>query len=194
MRKQIFFMLALAVGLSACSSYSYHAVSNKNVAQNYKTFAWLPESKNKANQVYDNDVATERIVEATSKALTEKGLRLNTKNPDLLIKYTANVSTATKTYNDPVYYNAPSRLVPRLGYARGRAFYYYSYVNPFPVYVGSEIRQMKVKEGNVMIDLIDRKSGKVIWRGWAEGEVNNPEKTINDIPKVVENIFKKLNG
>lgn len=43
-----------------------------------------------------------------------------------------------------------------------------------------------------MIDMIDRKSGRVIWRGWAEGEIGNPEKAINDIPMVVDNIFKKL--
>ena len=43
-----------------------------------------------------------------------------------------------------------------------------------------------------MIDLIDRKTGKVIWRGWAEGQIGSPEKAINDIPKVVDNIFKKL--
>ncbi len=187
-------MLALSVGLSACSTYQYHAVSNKPVAQNYKTFAWLPEGKSKASKVYDNDVATDRIVEATSKALNDRGLQLDNRNPDLLIKYTADVTTQTKEYSEPVYYNSPSRLVPRVAYSRGRAFYYYSYTNPYPVYVGSELRQMKVKEGSVMIDLIERKSGKVIWRGWAEGEVNNPEKTINDIPKVVENIFKKLNS
>ena len=43
-----------------------------------------------------------------------------------------------------------------------------------------------------MIDIIDHKSSKVIWRGWAEGEVNNPEKASNEIPGVIGNIFKKL--
>lgn len=192
MRTKIFILLALTVGLSACSPYSYYAVSNKKLSSNYKSFAWLPEGKSKASKLYDNEVATDKIIEATSKALTERGLELDNKKPDILIKYTANVNTSTREYNEPVYYNPPARYVPRVGFARGRAFYYYSYVNPYPVYVGSEMRKMRVKEGSVMIDLIDRKTGKVIWRGWAEGEVNNPEKAINDIPKVVDNIFKKL--
>ncbi len=192
MRKQFFILLALALGLSACSNYNYYAVSNKKLSPSYKSFAWLPEGKSRATKLYDNDVATEKIVEATSSALQSRGFQLDNKNPDILIKYTAGVTTSTREYNEPVYYNAPTRIVPRVGYARGRAFYYYSYVNPFPVHVGSELRQVRVKEGSVMIDLIDRKSGKVIWRGWAEGEVNNPEKAINDIPKVVDNIFKKL--
>ena len=194
MRKQFFILLALALGLSACSNYTYHAVSNKKLNSNYQSFAWLPESKSKASKIYDNDVATDRIVEATSTALENRGLKLDNKNPDLLIKYTASVNTTTKQYSDPVYYNPPARYVPRVAFSRGRAFYYYSYINPYPVYVGSEMRKINVKEGSVMIDLIDRKSGKLIWRGWAEGEITNSEKAINDIPKVVDNIFKKLSS
>lgn len=194
MKNRILILLAMALGLSACSSYNYYSVSNKKLNPAYKSFAWLPEGKSKATKVYDNDIATDKIIEATSTALENRGYTLNTKNPDILIKYTAGVTTTTKEYNEPVYYNAPSRLVPRVGYARGRAFYYYAYTNPYPVYVGSEQRHMKVKEGSVMIDLIDRKSGKVIWRGWAEGEVNDPEKAINDIPKVIEGIFNKLSS
>jgi len=194
MRKQFFILLALALGLSACSPYSYYAVSNKKIGTSYHSFAWLPEGKSKASKLYDNDVATDKIVEATSAALQNRGLKLDNKNPDLLIKYTANVNTTTKQYAEAVYYNAPARYVPRLGFSRGRAFYYYAYVNPFPVYVGDEMRKIRVNEGSVMIDLIDRKSGKLIWRGWAEGEVSNPEKAINDIPKVVDNIFKKLSS
>ena len=62
-----------------------------------------------------------------------------------------------------------------------------------PVYKGDRERNITVKAGSLMIDLIDRKTSKVIWRGWTEGEVENAEKTINDLPEVVANIFKKLN-
>jgi PBP1b-binding outer membrane lipoprotein LpoB len=194
MIKQFFILLALALGLSACSNYNYYAVSNKKLTSAYKSFAWLPESKSKATKIYDNDVATDKIVEATSRALEQRGLNLDNKNPDLLIKYTAVVNNTVKQYNEPVYYNAPPYFAPRMGFARGRAFYYYSYVNPMPIYVGSEMRKVNVKEGSVIIDLIDRKTGKVIWRGWSEGEVGNPEKAINDIPKVVDGIFRKLSA
>ena len=85
MRKQFFILLALALGLSACSPYNYYAVSNKKINNNYKSFAWLPEEKSKATKVYDNDVATDRIIEATSSALGNRGLTLDNKNPDLLI-------------------------------------------------------------------------------------------------------------
>lgn len=187
-------IVGLVAVLSSCSSYNYYSVSNKNLKGEYRSYAWLPESKSKASSIYNNDIATDRIVEAVSAELNNRGFKLNNKKPDLLIRYTAVVNKETKSYNEPVYYDPPGRFVPRVGYHRGRAFYYYSYRNPFPVYVGNEYRTVNVKQGSVIIDLIDRKTSKVIWRGWAEGELNNPEKAIAELPKVVSNIFKKLPG
>ncbi|MEJ2880508.1 DUF4136 domain-containing protein [Pedobacter sp. GR22-6] len=194
MKKQVILMIAgLSAMLSSCSSYNYYSVSNKPLS-GYQSYAWIPEGKSKASKIYDNDIATDRIVEATAKQLESRGLVLDNKKPDLLVRYTAVVNTEVKKVNEPVYYNAPARFSPRLGYYRGRSFLYYSYWNPLPVYVGSEMRNVRVKEGSVMLDLIDRKTSKVIWRGWAEGEITNPEKALNELPKVVENIFKKLPG
>lgn len=191
MKKQILILLGLVAVMSSCSTYNYYAVSNKKLTE-YRTYAWLPESKSKASNIYDNDVAADKIVEAASAELDKRGFKFNNKRPDVLVRYTAVVNKETKTYDEPVYYDPPGRYVPHVGVHRGRAFYYYAYRNPFPVYVGSEQRMVNVKQGSIMIDLIDRKTKKVVWRGWAEGELNNPEKAIAQLPKVIENIFKKL--
>lgn len=192
MKKQILILCGLLMMvISSCSNYNYYAVSNKKLTE-YRTYAWLPESKSKASNIYDNDVAADKIVESASMELDKRGFKLNNRRPDILIRYTAVVNKETKSYNEPVYYDAPGRYVPRVGLHRGRAFYYYAYRDPFPVYVGSEQRTVNVKQGSIMIDLIDRKTKKVVWRGWAEGELNNPEKAIAELPKVIENIFKKL--
>lgn len=192
MKKQVLILLGLMAVFSSCSSYNYYSVGNKKLNAEYRTYAWLPEGKSKASNIYDNDIAADRIVEMASTELNRRGFELNNRKPDLLVRYTAVVNMETKSYNEPVYYDAPGRYIPRVGIRRGRAFYYYAYRNPFPVYVGNEQRTVNVKQGSIMIDLIDRKTKKVIWRGWAEGEVNNPEKAINELPKVIENIFKKL--
>lgn len=194
MKKQVIFMIVgLTAMLSACSSYNYYAVSNKPLS-GYGSYAWIPEGKSKASKIYDNDVATDRIVEATAKELEGRGLKLDNHKPDILVRYTAVVNTEVKQVNEPMYYNAPARFSPRLAYYRGRAFRYYSYWNPLPVYVGNDLRNVRVKEGSIMLDLIDRKTSKVVWRGWAEGEITNPEKALNELPKVISNIFKKLPG
>lgn len=191
--KKILIYLSMIVCFTSCSTYDYYAVSNKPVnTTKYSTYAWIPESQSKASSTYNNDIATDKIVEAAGAELDKRGFHLNNVKPDLLIKYTAVVNKETRTYDEPVYYNPPPRLLPRMNYYRGRAVYYYSYVDPMPVYVGSRARKMQVKEGSIMIDIIERKTSKLIWRGWAEGEVNDPQKAINDIPTVVANIFKKL--
>lgn len=192
MKKQLFILLVSTALLSACSNYNYYSVSNKPLNTNYKTYAWIPEGESKASNIYNNDVATDRIVDAAGLELNKRGLTLDNQQPDILVRYTANVNKSTTTYEEPVYYNQPPMLSPRVGYYRGRARYYYVYRNPLPIYVGNRERRMSIREGSIMIDLIDRKSSKVIWRGWAEGEVSNPEKALNELPQVVANIFKKL--
>ncbi|MCX2450087.1 DUF4136 domain-containing protein [Pedobacter sp. PLR] len=192
MKKQLFVVLALLATLTACSPYTYYAVSNKPLNATYKTYAWIPEGQSKTSNIYNNDIATDLIVETASQQLNTRGLTLDNAKPDILVRYTAVVNKETRIYNEPVYYYSPWRMGPRVSYYRGRSAYYYSFYDPFPIYVGSTERRMIVKESSIMIDLIDRRSSKVIWRGWAEGVVNNPEKAINELPQVVTNIFKKL--
>ncbi|WP_316822962.1 DUF4136 domain-containing protein [Pedobacter gandavensis] len=192
MKKQLFLLLALLAMLTACSPYNYYAVSNKPLDKNYKTYAWIPEGQSKSSNIYKNDIATDLIVETASQELNKRGFTLDNEKPDILVRYTAVVNRDVRFYNDPVYYYSPWMMGPRIGYYRGRSAFYYSYYNPFPIYVGAAQRRMIVKEGTILIDLIDRKSSKVIWRGWAEGVVDNPEKAIHELPQVVTNIFNKL--
>lgn len=193
MKKLVLMLFTTAVVFSGCSSYNYYAVAHKPLdPAKYKTFAWIPEGKSKSTSIYDNDVATDKIVESASQEMKNRGFTLQSDNPDLLLRYTAVVKKEIKDYTDPVYYNPPSRILPRVSYYGGRRVYYYSYYNPLPIYVGDRERSIRIKANSIMIDIIDRKSSKVVWRGWAEGEVNNPEKAINEIPGVIGNIFKKL--
>ncbi|WP_207422123.1 DUF4136 domain-containing protein [Desertivirga brevis] len=193
MKKAMLLVVLTALILSSCSSYNYYSLnSNKVDIEKYQTYAWVRGNESKLDDYYKNDIAEDKIIDAASTALNSRGLKYDAKKPDLLIRYTAVVDNKSRTVNDPMYYQYPSRLVPRVAYARGRAYYYYQYMTPFPVYVGSEMRKEEFEEGNIVIDLIDRSTSKVVWRGVAKGEVTNPEKAVNDIPKVVSKIFNKL--
>jgi len=53
--------------------------------------------------------------------------------------------------------------------------------------------QENYKEGTLIIDLIDTRTRKVVWRGFGVGEVHrDPQKNIDDIPKVVAGILNQL--
>ena len=195
MRKLVFLLMLSTLILSACSSYNFHSVSNGKVdISKYQTYAWVPVSQSKTSDYYENDIAEDKFINAVNTELNARGFKVNNRNPDLLIRYTAVVDNKSRVISDPVYYQPAPRYIPRRGYYRGRAFYYYQYYRPFPVYAGTETRKVEFEEGNIVIDLIDRNSSKVIWRGVAKGEVNNPEKAVNDIPKVVGKIFNRLSA
>jgi hypothetical protein len=195
MRKLVFSFMLASVILSACSSYNIYTLDSKKLdISKYQSYAWVPSGESKASNYYGNDIAEDRIVEAINTELNARGLQVNSRKPDLLIKYTAVVDTKSKVINDPVYYQAPVRYLPTRAYYKGRPVYYYQYYRPFPVYAGSEAREITVEEGNIVIDLIDRSTSKVIWRGVAKGEVDNPEKAVKDIPKVVGKIFNRLSA
>ena len=195
MRKLVFSLMLTTLILSACSSYNFYSVSNEKVdVSKYQTYAWVPSEESKTSNYYKNDIAEDKIINAVNTELNARGFKVDSRKPDLLIRYTAVVDNKSRVIDEPVYYQPMARYVPVRGYYRGRAFYYYRYYRPFPVYAGRETREIKYEEGNVVIDLIDRNSSKVIWRGVAKGEIDNPEKAINDLPKVVGKIFNRLSA
>ncbi len=178
--------------LTACSSYTYYSVGSGANVGKYRTFAWLPPINNTKNPYYDNDVADQKIKDQATADLETKGLRLKSSTPDLLVRYNIMVDNKVHTYNEPVYSYDFGGFYPRYGYYRGGRAFYYGYRGAFPVYVGDDVYQVPYKEGTLIIDLVDRVTHKVIWRGYGIGEVGNPERAINDLPKIVDGIFNKL--
>ncbi|MEO6979732.1 MAG: DUF4136 domain-containing protein, partial [Mucilaginibacter sp.] len=49
------------------------------------------------------------------------------------------------------------------------------------------------KEGTLIIDLIDPRTHRIVWRGFGVGEVHkNAQKNIDDLPKVVDGVLEQL--
>ena len=58
-----------------------------------------------------------------------------------------------------------------------------------PTYAEKEL----YKEGTLIIDLIDPRTRKIVWRGFGVGEVHkNAQKNIDDLPKVVDGVINQL--
>lgn len=188
-KKSLTIMLLLFTG---CSSYQYYAIQSNNITfSKYRTFAWLPTIDTVKNDGY-TDIADERIKDAVTSKLENIGLVLKAAHPDLLVRYQRLVKNKTKVYDEPQYIYIYNGFYPGdIRYRHGR-YYYYNYTAPFPVYMGSEIVHVPYKEGTLIIDLIDRREKRVIWRGYGVGEITDPETSINDIPEVVNGIIDKL--
>jgi hypothetical protein len=190
-------MLLCAIAcLSACSSYNYYTAGlNKTNMSGYHSFAWLPAQDKKGGSSNDNSIADLKIKDAAVASLSSRGLRLQNSNPDLLVTYTATVGQGSKTVYAATYYGSGGGFYPGWGFGWGwgyRPYYYYG--SPFVYYGGSTpVGKEHYKEGTIIIDLIDTRSHKIVWRGFGVGEVhNNPQKNIEDIPKVVDGIIGQL--
>jgi hypothetical protein len=145
-----------------------------------------------------NDVADIKIKDAATTALVAKGLQLSQRNPDLIVSYTAIVGRGTRTNYYSPYYGAG--FYPGwgfgFGYGWGWGYYrpYYAYGAPFAYYGGLTYAEKEhFKEGTLIIDLVDTRTHKIVWRGFGVGEVHrNPQKNIDDLPKVVTGILDQL--
>ena len=209
MKRSIYLALTalMILGLSACSSYDYYtAAINKTNLSRYHTFAWMPPP-NTGDKKMANSEADAKIKDAATAALVAKGLRLSQHNPDLVVSYTTIVGRGARTnYYSPNYYGGWGGYGGYggwggwgLGFGFGWGWggyyrpYYYAYGAPFayggPTYAEKE----HFKEGTLIIDLIDPNSRKIVWRGFGVGEVHkNPQKNVDDLPKVVNGLLDQL--
>ena len=211
MKRSIYLGLLFMIlsGLSACTSYNYYTAGlNKTNMSGYHTFAWMPTGTAKANGVVTlNSMADANIKDAATTALVGKGMSLKQQQPDLLISYTTTVGRGSRT---TYYTNYGWGGWGGYGWGWGGGFYggwgggfgwgygyrpyYYAYGAPF-AYTGglTYADQEHYKEGTLIIDLIDRRTRKVVWRGFGVGEVHSdPKKNVDDLPKVVDGILKQL--
>lgn len=205
MKRSIYVLLVMLFisGLSACTSYDYYVAGlNRTNLSNYHTFAWMPAGRTKGDNASGSMVADAKIKDAATASLVSKGLTLNQRNPDLIISYSSVVGRGTRTYYYPDYY--PGGFYPGFGLGWGFGYggwggwggwyrpYYYAYGAPF-MYGGMGVGQEHYKEGTLIIDLIDRRSKEIVWRGFGVGEVHrNTQKNVDDLPKVVTGVLEQL--
>jgi len=190
-------MVLLLSGLSACTSYNYYtAAINKTNMSGYHTFAWMPPS---SDQKSTNSIADAKIKDAATADLVAKGLRLSQHNPDLVVTYTTTVGRGTRTnYYSPYYGGWGWGGFGWGGWGWGGGWGYRGYYNafggPFGYYGGLTYAEKEhYKEGTLIIDMIDRRTRRIVWRGFGVGEVhNNPQKTIDDLPKVVDGVLNQF--
>ena len=132
---------------------------------------------------------------AVRQQLTNRGMVLDTVNPDCLFTYTL-ILNKTYTYGQepPPVYAPQSNAGPLPGQYD---MYYYvpastAYYNP-ALYQGT-MQVTTFRDGTLVIDMIDRKQNKIVWRTSAEGKVNEKDRqgvkpTVNEIVPIM---FKKF--
>ena len=154
----------------------------------YQTFNWYPtEVPPGTAEPGDTPYSTlldKRIKEAIASELVKEGINPSTTNPGLLVAYDISVETAQAPANNYVF-------PPGFGYGYS---YWYGYRYNYG-YAGvpafRSIREYRV--GTLVIDLIDRNTNQLVWRGWSEAVVD-PAGPIESrqINKIVASIMSQF--
>lgn len=175
------FACLLIFSFYGCTTVSTYSEKDNSVSfGNYKTFAWLPIDQKDMRENIRLRNQTMVIHESVEKELEKRGLAPDTTAPDILLRFTLKTITRTEFVNQPVY-TYPA------GYGWwGRGHYWYG-----PGYVVYNRYPVKVRDGSLVIDVIERESGNVIWRGWSTEELNNSKAFSKNIPEMIKNIFDR---
>lgn len=172
------------------------------------------------NVFYDNQIVAQSIRKSVNDELISRGFQVQRDTPDVLLQYTILVErreqkiTSVQAVPDPnvSYYNQAFNMNATSAYDSRANLYYYSnpngvynqnfnssnypyytnfgYPMQIPYYVNKNIYEEEFKEGTLIIDIIDRTTGELIWRGWNKDILYDPQSYNASIPEGISNIFK----
>jgi hypothetical protein len=149
------------------------------------TYAWYQnEPKAEANYMKGyGPQLNSHLIRAVEEELARKGYSKTSANPDVLLAYDVSVSV-------PDAMDKPELYGPGFGYSYAyMAGYRYSYGNAqIPGYRAVDL----FKQGTLIVDVIDPKSKQLLWRGWTEGAVKNPDAGYGKVRSLVQEIIKRI--
>ncbi|QSQ25372.1 DUF4136 domain-containing protein [Pyxidicoccus parkwayensis] len=168
-------MLAACSGIEVNTQYDPQAVPQ---IDSFKTYAWLPQPEGKDPRLY-NDIINSYVREAVDADLAKRGFKQVDPgaNPDFKIGWQGAIDNKVDIQTVNSYY----------GY----------YWDPMwsPYYAGAGAPYTYAREyeqGTLILDFVDAKSNKLVWRGTAQAEVNeNPSasRTRGRINEAVEEML-----
>ena len=197
--KKILILSALVILLASCST-TYKTVYSEYDRSvdftQYKTFAWLPDKTDTVNTPYNNQIIRNNIRNYLGQCLSDRAYSFNAENPDLLLQLvitnTKKEKVQSNTSYPPFYYYRPYYF-GSLYYIPYHYNYYYRYYPMYGPYgygsLSSTTQKTEYMNGAITLNVIDRKTNKLVWTGTAEGDIYDPALISRDIHPAVHGII-----
>ncbi len=167
MKRPSFFSFVLYLSWLAVSALALNSCASSNIVTSvdssinfaaYRSFAWLPDSSWHETK-YDNAIVQRRVEQEVVRLLKMKGYVVDTLQADFLVHHHVVVETKTRIVHAPSYRYGPSIFFNRFGY-------YFSMYEP--MVVTNRFREVPYREGTLIVDVVDRRQQRLVWRGWSE--------------------------
>lgn len=188
--KNLFILAGLLLAGASCSPrVAVDTAQNANFNK-YRSFDWMEtDVKAGQNPLYYNEIATQNVENVISKALTDKGLHQNAGRPDLVVGYHFFVEEKTRTVNTnpgPIGAYGPYYGWGRWGYRGwGPGWWGYNFNN-------NQYTQQQYEAGTLVVDMVDARTHKLVWRGSIQNAVNDPAKISDQLTREVQKIIEKF--
>ena len=171
---KLFAAVACGATLSACATMnvSSHVARGLDFSA-YQSWQWAPpDPLPETDPRLDTGFARDHIQGAVEKELALRHIEQAPSGaPDLLVHYHANISPRIDA----------SRANPDAGACYDE---------------DCRVRVLESEVGTLMVDVVDAKSGRLVWRGWAqadvEGVLDNTDKLQQRIAKAITEMFKQF--
>lgn len=173
----------IIVAILICSGCAVIDVDKTADLAIYDSFGWGKSSIAIANPAYRSDLIEGHIKASITAEFALKGVSYTSKKPDLLVSYEA--------------------FIEREERGSAARFYYYPYYNPYYpgiLYPNGGFMMMGAwsepythdiyNQGTLVLNLRERKTGKLIWRGLVQGNVDNLKSLNKSIARGVKAILK----
>ena len=162
-----------APALAGCATIDVHSYVERGAdLRQYRTYNWGPTDTSSTGdpRLDNNRFFDERVRSAVERGLAGRGLEKTTSGtPDLLVHYHASVTQEIDVRN-----------IDRE----------YAYCD------GADCEPYVYDAGTLFVDLVDRNTNTLVWRGWAEGSmdgvIDNQEWMERRIDEAVTRILERL--
>ena len=175
----IFSCVLLALLLSGCAPRVYTEQDDQARFEGYHNYAWLsPPPPAVHNPILDSDILEGRVHRSVENTLKSRGFDevAADANPDFLV----------------TYHTASKQKIESSG-----ASLSFGFIDAFPhgfgavaVPIGGDVESRD--EGTLMVDVIDAKSKRLVWRGWTTGWLSPDNYTQEAVDSAVKQILDKF--
>lgn len=192
-----FWLIGGMLTLLGCGVYTEISVTaDENISlSKFKTFAWLPDQTDTINSPYNNEIIRNNLKNYFGQEMATRGYAVELDTPDVLLQ----VAIVNKKQEREIRYPIHPRPFYYCNYYYCSVYYspypydyYYRHYNNYCYAMGYCKETIKYVEGSITLNVIDRKSNKLIWAGTAKGDIYDPSYINRSIHPAVEAIMKKF--
>lgn len=157
----------LMVACSQALQVSYDYDSSVNLKQ-FKTFNVEPEHKIEQDPLLGSELNRKRLSDAVVEVMESKGYKLETNNPELIVRFMTDVKDRQQIRSNNTY-------SPYMWWYGG----------------GNNISTYNYQESRFILNIYQSNGDHMIWQGWASGKVKAPTKR-DDRDNMVKNTMSDI--